>query len=75
MNFYLAAVDDTLRHESDALSVGLLLCRKKRALTVEYALRNVATPIGVSEFVTSLAHKIENELKIIDIPAVERSDD
>ena len=62
MNFYLAVVDDTLRHESDAPSLGLLLCRKKQALTVEYALRNIATPIGVSEFVTHLAQQIEAEL-------------
>jgi len=75
MNFYLAAVDDTLRHEDDAPSVGLLLCRKKQALTVEYALRNVATPIGVSEFVTSLAHKIESELNVIGAPAAEEGDE
>ena len=62
INFYLAAVDDMLRHESDAPSIGLLLCRKKQALTVEYALRNVSTPIGVSEFVTDLARRIEQEL-------------
>ena len=62
MNFYLAAVDDTLRHKSDAPSIGLLLCRKKQALTVEYALRNVATPIGVAEFVTDLARRLETEL-------------
>ncbi|MDQ2687806.1 MAG: PDDEXK nuclease domain-containing protein [Armatimonadota bacterium] len=64
MNFYLAAVDDTLRHDSDTPSIGLLLCRKKQTLTVEYALRNVATPIGVAEFVTDLAHRIEAELNV-----------
>lgn len=62
MNFYLAAVDDTLRHETDAPSIGLLLCRKKQALTVEYALRNVSTPIGVAEFVSDLVRRIEDEL-------------
>jgi hypothetical protein len=67
MNFYLAAVDDTLRHESDAGSIGLLLCRKKQTMTVEYALRNVATPIGVSEFVTRLAHQIQEELNSTEL--------
>jgi hypothetical protein len=62
MNFYLTAVDDMLRHESDAPSIGLLLCRRKQTLTVEYALRNVASPIGVSEFVTDLARRITSEL-------------
>ncbi|MDQ2799329.1 MAG: PDDEXK nuclease domain-containing protein [Armatimonadota bacterium] len=71
MNFYLAAVDDTLRHEQDAPSIGLLLCRKKQALTVEYALRGIATPIGVSEFITDLAHRIETELNSTEIGTTE----
>lgn len=62
MNFYLAAVDDILKHDQDATSIGLLLCRKQQALTVEYALRNSAIPIGVSEFVTDLARQIEDEI-------------
>lgn len=67
MNFYLAAVDDILRHKSDAPSIGLLLCRKKQSLTVEYALRNVVTPIGVAAFVTDLVQRIEAELNKEDL--------
>lgn len=55
MNFYLAAVDDLLRHPADAPSLGLILCKTRDQVTVEYALRNTATPIGVAEFqVTSI---------------------
>ncbi|MGO8670327.1 MAG: PDDEXK nuclease domain-containing protein [Capsulimonadaceae bacterium] len=51
MNFYLAAVDDMLRHPDDAPSIGLVLCKQKgHKLVAEYALRNVATPIGISEY-------------------------
>jgi predicted nuclease of restriction endonuclease-like (RecB) superfamily len=50
MNFYLAVVDDLLRHPQDNPSIGLILCKEKKALTVEYALRSTATPIGVSEY-------------------------
>jgi predicted nuclease of restriction endonuclease-like (RecB) superfamily len=50
MNFYLAVVDDLLRHESDTPSIGLILCKSRDHLTVEYALRNMAAPIGVSAF-------------------------
>ena len=50
MNFYLSAVDDLLRHPSDAPSLGLILCKTRERVTVEYALRNTATPIGVAEF-------------------------
>ena len=71
INFYLAAVDDTLRHEHDAPSIGLLLCRKKQALTVEYALRNVSTPIGVSEFVTDLARRMEDALNAVSLEETE----
>ena len=67
MNFYLSAVDDTLRHQTDAPSIGLLLCRKKNTLTVDYALRNITTPIAVSAYVTELAQRIEAELNLTEI--------
>ena len=50
MNFYLAAVDDLLRHPDDQPSIGLVLCKTKNRIVAEYALRNVATPMGISEF-------------------------
>lgn len=50
MNFYLSAVDDLLRHPADAPSVGLILCKTRQQVTVEYALRNTAAPMGVAEF-------------------------
>jgi len=50
MNFYLAAVDDMLKHPSDNPTIGLILCKGKRELVVEYALRNLTTPMGIAEF-------------------------
>jgi predicted nuclease of restriction endonuclease-like (RecB) superfamily len=50
MNFYLAAVDDMLKHPSANPTIGLILCKGKRELVVEYALRNLATPMGIAEF-------------------------
>ncbi|MFN7934023.1 MAG: PDDEXK nuclease domain-containing protein [Bryobacteraceae bacterium] len=50
MNFYLAAVDDMLKHPSDNPTIGLILCKSKKELVVEYALRNTATPMGIAEF-------------------------
>jgi len=68
MNFYLAAVDKQLRHENDAPSVGLILCRTKNRLIAEYALRNVGTPIGVSEFqlVESLPETLQGSLPTVE---------
>jgi predicted nuclease of restriction endonuclease-like (RecB) superfamily len=50
MNFYLAAVDDLLRHPQDQPSIGLILCKTKNRIIAEYALRNLSTPMGISEF-------------------------
>jgi len=52
INFYLSAVDDLLRAEGDQPSIGLILCKNKERLDVEYALRDVNKPIGVSSFIT-----------------------
>jgi predicted nuclease of restriction endonuclease-like (RecB) superfamily len=48
MNFYVAVVDDLLKHEADNPTIGLILCKSKSRTTAEYALRNIQTPIGVS---------------------------
>jgi len=50
MNFYLAAVDDRLRHPDDQPSIGLILCKERNKITVEYALRGSTQPIGVAEY-------------------------
>ncbi len=50
MSFYLSAVDDQLRHAADGASVGLLLCKGRNRVIVEYALRDTAKPIGVSSW-------------------------
>ena len=50
MNFYLSAVDDLLRHSDDKPSIGLILCKAKKELVVEYALRGMNAPMGIAEF-------------------------
>jgi predicted nuclease of restriction endonuclease-like (RecB) superfamily len=50
MNFYLAAVDDQLRKESDQPSIGLILCKERNRVVVEYALRGTNQPIGVAAY-------------------------
>ena len=57
MNFYLSAVDDTLRHDRDEPSIGLILCRENNRIVVEYALRDTSKPIGVSTYVTEALPK------------------
>lgn len=50
LGFYLTAVDDTIRHETDAPTIGLLLCRTKNEAVAEYALRDNTQPLGVAEY-------------------------
>jgi len=49
LNFYLAAVDDIIRHADDQPSIGLIICRGKKGLVAEYALRDMGKPIGIAE--------------------------
>jgi predicted nuclease of restriction endonuclease-like (RecB) superfamily len=55
MNFYLAALGDRDREPGGNPSIGLILCRERNRVVVEYALRNVNGPIGVSEHKLLLA--------------------
>jgi hypothetical protein len=50
MNFYLSALDDLLRNEQYQPAIGLILCREKNWVIVEYALRDLSKPIGVSAY-------------------------
>lgn len=68
LNFYLSAVDSQLKHPSDHCSIGILLCRSKDKVEVEYALRDMNKPIGVSAF--ELSQFISEELKT-QLPTVE----
>jgi predicted nuclease of restriction endonuclease-like (RecB) superfamily len=55
MNFYLSAVDDLLRHKEDRASIGMILCKSRKKLIAEYALRDTHKPIGVSAFTLTKA--------------------
>jgi predicted nuclease of restriction endonuclease-like (RecB) superfamily len=55
INLYLSAVDDLLRHPEDRPTIGLLLCRSKREVVIEYALRDLKKPIGVAGWETTLS--------------------
>ncbi len=69
MNFYLAAVDDLLRHPDDAPSIGIILCKTKNNIIVEYALREMNQPIGVSTY--QLTEALPEDLQT-SLPTVEQ---
>jgi len=68
MNFYLSAVDSLLRHPTDAPSIGMILCKGKNAVVVEYALRDTAKPMGVAAYQVSpsLPQQFEADLPTSD---------
>jgi len=65
MNFYVAAVDDLLRHPDDQPTIGIVLCKSKNKTVAEYALRNVSTPIAVT------THSLPDQLKS-NLPTIEQ---
>lgn len=50
LNFYVTAVNKTLKKEYDNETIGLLLCRDKDKFSVEWALEGISNPIGVSSY-------------------------
>lgn len=50
VNFYLSAVDDLVKDEQDNSSIGIILCREKDKFSVEYSLKDINKPIGVSSY-------------------------
>jgi len=68
LNFYLSAVDDMLKHQTDNPSIGIILCKTRDKLTAEYALKDIHKPIGVSEY--KLSDFVPAEL-VDTLPSVE----
>jgi len=68
LNFYIKAVDELLRSESDQATIGILLCKKKDRLVAEYALSDIQKPMGVSEYqlTQSLPENLQSKLPSIE---------
>lgn len=68
LNFYISAVDEILKAEQDHPTIGILICKSKKDTVVEYALRNINKPIGVSEY--TITQNLPEELKS-SLPSIE----
>lgn len=71
LNFYLSAVDDLMRTPGDGPTIGLIMCRRKNRFTAEYALRDIAKPIGVAGFELRLVEALPKDLQG-KLPSIER---
>jgi predicted nuclease of restriction endonuclease-like (RecB) superfamily len=68
LNFYLKAVDEQLRNEHDAPTIGLLLCKSKDKLVAEYALSDISKPLGLATY--QLSHTLPANLQG-QLPSIE----
>lgn len=50
MGFYLTALDEEVKDENDNPSIGIILCQSKSNKIVDYTLKYINKPIGVSEY-------------------------
>lgn len=68
MNFYLSAVDDRLRHKDDQPTIGIILCKGRNDIVVEYALRDSSKPLGVAQYRVSpaLPLQLQQELPTLE---------
>ena len=60
MNFYLNILDEYVKEESENPSIGIILCAKRDRIDVEFALKGLTKPIGISEY--KLTNNIPAEL-------------
>lgn len=68
LNFYISAVDSVLKTEHDNPTIGILICKRKNDTVVEYALRDIHKPIGVSEYI--ITKHLPDDLKS-SLPSIE----
>lgn len=53
MQFYLTALDETVKAKHENPSIGIIICKEKNRTVVEYALKRSQTPIGVANYTIS----------------------
>lgn len=61
MNLYLSALDEYVKRPDENPSIGIILCKEKSDKTVEFAFRNVSSPMGVATY--SLRKELPDEYK------------
>jgi predicted nuclease of restriction endonuclease-like (RecB) superfamily len=71
LNFYVSAVDGILKTEQDKPTIGLMICKSKNDVVVEYALKGIHNPIGVSEYMITKNLPIEFQSSLPSIEQIE----
>lgn len=68
LNFYCNVVNDLLKHESDAPTIGLILCQARDHLLAEYSFAGIDKPIGIStyELTRALPTRMQSALPTVE---------
>jgi predicted nuclease of restriction endonuclease-like (RecB) superfamily len=61
MQFYLNALNDRMKLEHENPSIGIILCKEKNRVVVEYALKDSNQPIGVATY--KITRKLPSDLR------------
>lgn len=73
MNFYLNLLDEKVKLKEENSSIGIIICKDRNRLEVEYALKGITKPIGVSKYKITrklpagLQNKLPSEKDIIKL--------
>ena len=65
LNFYVTAVDELMKGESDNPTVGLVICKSKDQTVVEWSLKDIQKPLGVATY--QLEEVVERTVKELEI--------
>ena len=68
LSFYTSAIDGELKSSDDNPTIGILICKSKNDTVVEYALRDINKPLGISEY--QLTEILPKEYKS-SLPSIE----
>jgi len=65
--FYTTAVDELIKDANDKATIGILLCKDKDDIVVDYSLKNINSPIGVGKM---RYIELSDEIKAV-LPSIE----
>ena len=65
LNFYVTAVDELLRGAGDNPTVGLIICKSTDKTVVEWSLRDINKPLGVSSY--QLEQVVERTVRELEL--------
>ncbi|MBL0707452.1 MAG: DUF1016 family protein [Sulfurimonas sp.] len=69
LNFYISAIDTQIKSKEDNPTIGIIICKSKNDTLVEYSLRDIQKPLGISEY--ELTEILPKELES-SLPSIEQ---